>query len=162
MWQPATTSVTVTDDNGCSIVSSTFTINQPDAIVVNGDVTNETQGGDGAIDLTVSGGTPGYTYNWTGPNGYTGTDEPINNLNSGTYNVTVTDDANCTQTSSFVVNSANAPSPILVSSTPVTCFGGDDGTITISVNGGTPEFMYTWSEPGVTGPNATGAFRRNI
>lgn len=45
----------------------------------------------GSIDLTVSGGTAPYTYNWSGPNGLTFTTEDISNLASGKYTVTVTD-----------------------------------------------------------------------
>jgi hypothetical protein len=55
-------------------------------------VTNTTPGNSsGAIDLTVSGGTAPYTYNWSGPGGSLGTTEDINNLPVGTYTVTVTD-----------------------------------------------------------------------
>ena len=45
----------------------------------------------GSIDLSVSGGIPGFTYSWTGPSGFTATTEDISGLESGNYTVTVTD-----------------------------------------------------------------------
>jgi hypothetical protein len=66
-------------------------------------VTNETVGGDGAIDITVNGGTPNYTFAWTGPNGFTASTEDISNLEDGTYSVTITDDNGCTTTLNDVV-----------------------------------------------------------
>lgn len=45
----------------------------------------------GSIDLSVSGGIPGFTYSWTGPSGFTATTEDITGLEYGTYTVTVTD-----------------------------------------------------------------------
>ncbi|MDG1334300.1 MAG: T9SS type A sorting domain-containing protein [Crocinitomicaceae bacterium] len=61
-------------------------------------VTDETNGGDGAIDITVAGGTPNYTFAWTGPNGFTASTEDITNLEDGTYSVTITDDNGCVTT----------------------------------------------------------------
>jgi len=55
---------------------------------------------DGTIDLTVSNGTPPYTYAWTGPNGFTATTEDLTGLAGGVYVVVVTDssDPECTET----------------------------------------------------------------
>ncbi|MCH2232700.1 MAG: S8 family serine peptidase [Crocinitomicaceae bacterium] len=55
-------------------------------------------GSDGSIDITVSGGTPAYTYSWTGPGGFTSTDEDPTGLEAGNYSVTVTDANGCTET----------------------------------------------------------------
>jgi len=68
------------------------------------DVTSPTSGNsDGAIDLTVTGGffdiiqdpALSYTVEWTGPNGFTSTDEDIAGLEAGTYNATITDLTGC-------------------------------------------------------------------
>ncbi|WP_160169136.1 PKD-like domain-containing protein, partial [Flavobacterium sasangense] len=48
-------------------------------------------GNDGAINLTTIGGSGTYTYNWTGPNGFTSTAEDISGLFAGTYTVTIND-----------------------------------------------------------------------
>lgn len=48
-----------------------------------------------AIDLSVTGGTAPYSFQWSGPNGFTGSSEDISGLTSGVYNVTVTDANGC-------------------------------------------------------------------
>jgi subtilisin family serine protease len=91
--------VTITDANGCTS-SESVTINEPTALVVTGSVTDETTGNDGAVDITVSGGSAGYTYDW----GTNGTSEDLTGLAAGTYTVTVTDANGCFTTESYVVN----------------------------------------------------------
>ncbi len=113
-------SVTVTDANG-QTASTTFVINQPDEIVLTASITDASTGAsDGMIDLSVSGGTPSYTYNWS--NGKTTQD--IANLSANTYQVTVTDAHDCSMMKSFVVEeSCGIPTQIsseILSSNSVT------------------------------------------
>lgn len=55
-------------------------------------VTNSTTGlNNGAIDLTLNAGVAPYTFQWTGPNGYSSSLEDISGLAPGTYCVTVSD-----------------------------------------------------------------------
>ncbi len=59
---------------------------------LNYSVINTTTGmSTGSIDLSVTGGVPGFTFSWTGPSGFTATTEDISGLEYGNYTVTVTD-----------------------------------------------------------------------
>lgn len=91
-----TYTVTGTDANGCSNTDMvTITVGSPDVTAV---ITHENAGNDGAIDITVTGGSGSYTYSWSnGP-----TTQDINNLIAGTYTVNV-NDGNCTTDTSFTV-----------------------------------------------------------
>jgi hypothetical protein len=109
---------TATDANNCTQQTGTFSIIVPDAISINGNVTNATCGqSNGAISITVSGGTlPVTAYKWTGPNSYTSTNQNITALAAGTYSVLVTDSKSCTASKSFTVGSGSSPILLNVSS----------------------------------------------
>jgi hypothetical protein len=57
----------------------------------------------GAISLSVSGGTAPFTYTWTSSNGFTSSAQNISNLCDGTYNITVTDANGCTFSGSYIL-----------------------------------------------------------
>ncbi|MCB0764994.1 MAG: choice-of-anchor L domain-containing protein, partial [Flavobacteriales bacterium] len=109
-------------------------------------------GGNGAINLSVAGGAPPYTFAWTGPNGYVASVEDPVNIPAGTYTVTVTDAAACTRTQSFVVSS---PAALAITTTPsllsfgqnIACFGASTGSIALSITGGTGPYAAAWSGP---------------
>lgn len=87
--------ITITDANGCTgTVNGTVT--EPSAITGSSTVTDELSGNDGAIDITISGGTAPYTYSWGGTGGFTSNSEDISGLTTGTYTVVVTDANGCT------------------------------------------------------------------
>ena len=134
--------ITVTDSLG-NQSTKTFTITEPQALSITASITDATGGGsNGAIDVTVSGGTGPYTYAWAdGP-----TTEDRSGLAAGTYTVTVTDADGCTNTASFTVNNADSAITISTSVTNVTCNGGSDGAINITVSGGTGPYTYAWSD----------------
>lgn len=92
--------ISVTDENGCLSEEVTVTLDNPEAIVADGEATEESAAGaaDGAVDLTVTGGTGDLSYDWTGPNGYSADTEDIDGLETGSYEVTVTDENGCTTT----------------------------------------------------------------
>ena len=138
-----TFTVIITDANMCT-GNASFTLTEPDALVIGSDVTQPTGGAsNGAIDITVTGGTgPGtYSYAWTGP-GVQATSEDQTNLDAGTFTVTVTDGNSCTAMATFTLTQ-DAPS-LSISSTP-SCSNSSTGTIDLTVTGGTPGFNYSWT-----------------
>ena len=147
--------VTVTDANGCS-ADSTIAISEPTPIVITNDATtNPTCFGDdnGAIDISVSGGTPVYTYSWN--NGASQTSEDASGLSSGSYTITVTDANGCSQTSTSTLTE---PTQLVASSssTDANC-GNANGTATITGTGGTGSYTYLWNDASAqTTSTATG------
>ena len=113
------------------------------ALQLSGEITPVTCAGsnDGAIDLTVSGGTTPYTYNWN--NGATTQD--LSGLAGGTYSVTVTDANGCTGVGIYNVPESSAMLTLSADITPVTCAGDQDGAIDLTVAGGTAPYTYLWS-----------------
>ena len=101
---------------------------------------------DGSIDLTVTGGTPDYTYLWS--NGATSQD--LSGLLAGTYSVVVTDSNGCEATEEVIVGEPGMLSCEITEYSPVSINGGSDGEATVSVEGGTPEYSYSWSPGGAT------------
>ncbi|WP_456311764.1 T9SS type A sorting domain-containing protein [Pseudomonas shirazensis] len=146
-------SVTITSDNGCSIVKN-FTITQPTAIVVTPSQTNIScnGGSNGSASVNVTGGTGAYTYSWS-PSG--GTAATATGLTAGTYTVTITDANLCQTTQSFTLTE-----PAALVATPsninVSCNGGSNGSATVSVTGGTGAYTYVWSPTGGNAATATG------
>ncbi len=108
-----TYTVTATDATGWQEVVE-MTLTEPTAMAITGTtVDNTVIGGNiGEIDITVSGGTAGYSYDWA--NG--GTTEDMTALYAGVYAVTVTDGNSCTMVEEFTVHS---PSPWTVNPTPI-------------------------------------------
>ncbi|GAA4463597.1 hypothetical protein GCM10023093_12430 [Nemorincola caseinilytica] len=143
--------VTIKDANNCTLVVS-FTITQPNALVASATNTNVSCNGgtNGTIDLSVSGGTTPYTYNWGGGV----TTEDRSGLSSGTYSVIVTD-ANSYTTTATVTITQPVVLAATATSTDVSCNGGANGTIDASVSGGTAPYTYNWGG-GVTTEDRSG------
>lgn len=138
--------VLITDvPSGCDTLVS-ITIDAPPPFDVQGDVTDASCSNtcDGVVVLTVSGGTPGYTYLWV-PAPPSGQGTPsVSGLCPGDWLVTITDVAGCDTAITFTVN---APPPLLASvdATDATCAGTCDGEATVSVSGGTPDYTFVWT-----------------
>ncbi|TXB66208.1 hypothetical protein FRY74_06440, partial [Vicingus serpentipes] len=146
-----THSVLITDTNNCSI-TKTFDILEPSELIISPTFTNSTCGlSNGTINSNVSGGVPPYSYSWS-----TGdTTSNILDVIAGTYTLTVTDNNNCTDTSTIIVPNETPPLVASVTNfTNVSCLDGNDGSATVEISGGTPGFTYSWSPLG--GNQSTG------
>ncbi|MCB0379780.1 MAG: PKD domain-containing protein [Flavobacteriales bacterium] len=139
--------VSVTDTNGCNLTRS-FTINQPSDLVLTTGGTDPTCNGyaDGFTWVNVVGGTTPYSYSWNDP--LTQLNDSALNLpaNAGGYTVTVTDSNGCVATDNVVLNDP-ALFTISVTGTPVSCFGGNNGTATVAETNGIAPFTYLWNDP---------------
>ena len=137
--------LTVTDANGCDTQIS-FIINEPPALIVTPAQTNVTCGSlcDGTASVTVTGGTPDYTYLWTpAPSGGQGTSDATG-LCAGIHSVLITDDNGCTITQSFTILDA-VPIQISLQLTPASCVNVCDGTAGVIVSDGVAPYTYDWS-----------------
>ena len=140
--------VTVTDLNGCSY-SDTIILTEPEPVVLdafpnsyNGFGISCFGGDDGAINLEVSGGIPGYDYQWSNGDSI----QDIGSLTSGMYDVLVTDTNGCQASLSTVT--LDEPSPVVASFTdtvPILCNGTNTGQVTVEGSGGVPGYDYQWS-----------------
>lgn len=149
-----TYTVTVTDTKGCTINDS-YTVTQPvSALSASGTTTNINCFGQstGAIDVTVSGGTAPYTYAWS-PSGNT---QDLTSIAAGSYTVTVTDNNGCTTTDSYLLTQPVAAlsfSDVTISDFNgynVSCVNGNNGSISVTVAGGTSPYTYAWSTGATT------------
>jgi len=136
--------VRVTDDNGC-IVEEEVEVLEPDPISVTMDALDAScaGGSDGEGIAIASGGTPGYTYLWNDPSAQTS--PTAMNLSADNYFLTVTDANMCTGMAQVQVDEPD-PATATVTMTPVSCFGGANGTATVANMGPTPH-TYLWDDP---------------
>lgn len=145
---PGTYSVTVTAANGCTTVDN-FVV--PDNVFVPGIASTLTPAtscvlNNGAIDLTINPAVGPYTFIWSNM----ATTEDLANVAAGSYTVTVSAGGTCTNTSNLIVASNTGIVSLSGQPTAVLCFGGNTGSIDLSVNSGTAPFIYNWS-PAIAG-----------
>jgi hypothetical protein len=148
-----TYTVTVTDAKGC-VVTQTVTITEPSLLTASTTKTDVSCNGmaDGTATVIATGGTLNYTYSWS-PVG--GAAAIANGLLAGTYTATVTDAMGCTTTATAIITQPTVLAST-ATSTNVSCFGGNDGTASVTASGGTQTYTYSWSPSGGTSSTATG------
>jgi gliding motility-associated-like protein len=148
---PGNYEISVIDANNCGPIVQSFVIEEPPLL----EATLESQTNvlcfgesTGAISINVSGGRPDYVYSWTGPNGFTSTDQNINALFAGIYSVTVTDSSACEDTLEVTIIQ-NDEISIDVTTTEIECYGDNDASITINtISGGVAPYEIEWSNFG--------------
>ncbi|MCX6296016.1 MAG: PKD domain-containing protein, partial [Bacteroidetes bacterium] len=132
----------IKDNLGC-IKTTSFTITQPSAIhFTSATSTNSSCGNaDGGILVVSSGGIPPMQYQLN--SGAFQSSGTFSSLSTGAYTVTAKDANGCTFSNIVLVNDAGGPAFSVVNSTNVSCYGGNDGTISLSSLGGTGAIQYS-------------------
>jgi hypothetical protein len=140
-------SVQVTDANNC-VNTFNFAVTQPQQpLTLSLTQVNVACFGasTGSINLSVSGGTPIYSYTWNNGQGT----QDVFALDTGFYQVIVTDINDCVDSISTVITQPAAPISITETHVDILCFGASTGSIDITTSGGTPSvlngYIYDWS-----------------
>lgn len=151
---PGTYTVVVRDANACT-TTETVTITGAEGPTLTVDGMDETCSAfNGSIELTVNGGTPPFIYDWdndgTGDN-----DDPEDptGLPAGTYTVVVTDDNGCTDQISVTLTNAPGITELQLVPTDATFCSQTDGSIALTVIGGTSPYAYDWNNDGEPAPD---------
>jgi PKD repeat protein len=97
----------------------------------------------GSINISVSGGTQPYTYNWN--SNPVQTTQDANGLEAGNYRIRVTDANGCEFQQSINVSSNGGAQVAPGAVTPVSCFGGSDGAAQVLPSGGNAPYAYSWN-----------------
>jgi gliding motility-associated-like protein len=106
----------------------------------------------GSATVSVTGGSPPYTYSWA-PSG--GTNATASNLCPGTYTVSINDATGCNPATQTITVTSSATS-ITVTGTPTapSCNGGCNGSIATTITGGVGPYTFAWTPSG-SGQNPT-------
>lgn len=140
---------TITDNSGCKIIAGSYIVNNtaPGMIVTTNSIIHENCGnGTGAIDISVSGGVPPYTYAWSN----SASTQDVSGIHSGIYTVTITDINNCKTIKTYTIN--NNSGTLNISGATInneTC-SNSIGAINITVSGGGSPYTYLWSNGATT------------
>lgn len=131
--------INITDARGC-MIDTTIQVSTNAPTLITSIQTNVSCFGlaNGAIDVTVVQGVPSFIYAWD--NG--ATTEDLSNLNPGTYQLTLRDGNGCSTEFTYTISEASA---LILSATATSADNSNNGTIDLSVIGGTPAYTYQWN-----------------
>lgn len=138
--------ITIIDDNDCMQIDSIF-ITQPDTLIVQIDSTASTSlncfgNATGTIKVDAMGGCFDFVYEW--PAGVDSDEDTAEDLELGTYVITVTDGCGCAKEVEFDLQGADQIQPTLIDPGVAECFGGTADIGVVDVIGGVPG-NYTYS-----------------
>jgi len=143
----------VTNTENFCVFNDVITIEEPELLTIFGSTSDYSGFGvscfgssDGQIDMTIVGGTEPYNILWD--DGFL--TEDVDNLGVGTYAVEVIDFNGCSVNTSFIIT--EPPNSLTISEVHsdyggfgVSCSGGSDGFIDITIDGGVPPYQFEWS-----------------
>jgi gliding motility-associated-like protein len=132
----------VTDSNNC-FVEDTVLVEQPEQIIIDDNIQDVLCHGysSGSIDLSVSGGTPSYVFEWSNSE----SSEDLDEISAGVYSLLLTDANNCQENRIFTITEPQFPITSNIIGNDVLCNGDNTGSASLSVTGGTQPYQYVWS-----------------
>ena len=143
--------LTITDENNCSS-SEIIEITEDAGIVLSYVISDYNSYGvscenetDGFIDISISGGTAPYSYNWTGPNGFISNSEDLVNISAGNYNLELFDENDCIAQESFFLSEPEELEALYGQDIAWICDNG--GSAFSQVSGGVEPYNYSWIGP---------------
>ncbi|MFZ2339510.1 MAG: gliding motility-associated C-terminal domain-containing protein [Bacteroidales bacterium] len=142
--------VTIRDASSCTVIVP-FVINQPEPLL--GSVTDLTDvicfGDDtGSVSVTASGGVPPYGYQLgSSPFQTNGT---FGSLVAGNYSITIRDANNCDFIMPVTIDQPETAMTGTISAVAVSCYGESNGSLDLSVTGGTLPYAFLWSNGAAT------------
>ncbi|PBJ09049.1 gliding motility-associated C-terminal domain-containing protein [Flavobacterium sp. ACN6] len=148
--------VTITDSKGCTTTCS-VTITEPNILscsILQDSPAKCFGENTGKATVTAIGGNGDYTYLWDNNE----TTAQALALNAGLHTVTVTDKLGYTTTCTVTISQPQNVLSAVKTQTDVTCGGGNNGTATVTVSGGTTGYNYLWN----TNPTQTTATANNL
>ena len=135
--------VRVTDANGCSSSFTTELTQAEEELLIDIEKTdlNCYNSNNGTITVTTTGGVAPYTFSWSD----SGTGNFRDGLTIGTYTVTITDSIGCVKVRTVEIENGDLFNidPVV---TPISCFGADDGSIELNLEGGVSPISFIWSD----------------
>ncbi|MDZ7606680.1 MAG: cohesin domain-containing protein [Cyclobacteriaceae bacterium] len=144
-----TYTATVRDDGeGCTDGIAIEILQPLNALILNATKTDVTSCGamDGTINLIINGGSGSYLISWAGPNSFTSNNQNLSGLEGGLYIATVIDQVT-TLTAQWTVQLDEPLSfSASASTTDISTCGGTDGSINLTVTGGSGNFAYSWKD----------------
>ena len=145
--------ITIKDANDCT-VSSNIAVTSPNSPTItsmSATLATCNPGCDASISLTASGGTGALQYAING--GAFQNNTVFNNLCANNYTVVVSDVVGCTYSSQISVNTVNGPVLTNVAVNQIPCYGAANGSISLTVSGGTSPLNYTLNPGSVVNNN---------
>lgn len=150
-----TYSIFIKDGEGCIDTTSIVSITQPQPLLLSTQTTNAlcNDASDGMIFLSVNGGIPDYEFSLNNGNSINVTNDGLDSVmvQAGVYQLTVTDQNNCSVSDTLTIDEPN-PLSLTISSISdfngynLSCHNSNDGIINVEANGGTGPYQLTYND----------------
>ncbi|MDX8337600.1 Ig-like domain-containing protein [Draconibacterium sp. IB214405] len=139
--------LTVTDGNLCVDIDTVELFDPPQLLATIDSVRDVSCYGyaDGFIWASAQGGTGELSFEWTGPNGYTASEDSIFDLAGGEYFLRVFDEYGCEVYDTVIVDEPDPLIALIDSAMDVQCYGFNNGYAHVIVTDGTGPYTYLWN-----------------